>query len=198
LIANDPNTCNFADTTTFTINVYSLPTSNFTFAPDPPVENTPTSFNNLASPDAVNFKWLFGDGDSLLTNSRLQIKHQYNATGTYNACLIAINAAGCADTFCQDVRAIVAALVDVPNAFTPQSGDVNSKIFVKGFGITKIKFIIWNRWGQKVFETNDKNIGWDGKYRGAIQPMDVYAYTLDVEFFDGTKTTKKGDVTLIR
>jgi gliding motility-associated-like protein len=198
LIANDPNTCNLADTTSFTINVFGLPTSNFTFAPDPPVENTPTSFNNLASPDAVNFKWLFGDGDSLLTNSRLQIKHQYNATGTYNACLIAINAAGCADTFCQDVRAVVSALVDVPNAFTPQSGDVNSKIFVKGFGITKMKFIIWNRWGQKVFETNDKNIGWDGKYRGAIQPMDVYAYTLDVEFFDGTKTTKKGDITLIR
>jgi len=198
LIANDPNTCNLADTTTFTINVFALPVSNFTFAPDPPAENTPTSFNNLASPDAVNFKWLFGDGDSLLTNSRLQIKHQYNATGTYNACLIAINAAGCADTLCQDVRAVVAALVDVPNAFTPQSGDINSKIFVKGFGITKIKFIIWNRWGQKVFETNDKNIGWDGKYRGAIQPMDVYAYTLDVEFFDGTKTTKKGDVTLIR
>lgn len=198
MIASDPNTCNLADTTTFTITVYSLPVSNFTFAPDPPVENTPTAFNNLASPDAVNFKWLFGDGDSLLTTSRLQIKHQYNATGTYNACLIAINPAGCADTLCQDVRAVIAALIDIPNAFTPQSGDVNSKIFVRGFGITKMKFIIWNRWGQKVFETNDKNIGWDGKYRGAIQPMDVYAYTLDVEFFDGTKTTKKGDITLIR
>jgi hypothetical protein len=54
-------------------------------------------------------------------------------------------------------------LVDVPNAFTPQRGDVNSVVFARGFGITKIRFIIWNRWGQKVFETNDKNIGWDGK-----------------------------------
>jgi gliding motility-associated-like protein len=198
LIANDPNTCNLADTTTFTITVFDNPVSNFSFAPEPPIENTPTSFNNLASPDAVNFKWLFGDGDSLLTTSRLQIKHQYNATGTYNACLIAINAAGCADTLCQDVNAVIAALVDVPNAFTPQSGDINSKIFARGFGITKVKFIIWNRWGQKVFETNDKNIGWDGKYKGVVQPMDVYAYTLDVEFFDGSKTTKKGDITLIR
>jgi gliding motility-associated-like protein len=198
LIANDPNTCNLADTTTTTITVFPIPVSNFTFTPDPPVENTPTSFNNLASPDAVKFKWLFGDGDSLLTTSRLQVKHQYNATGTYNACLIAINSAGCADTLCQDVRAVIFALVDLPNAFTPQSGDINSKVFARGFGITKIKFIIWNRWGQKVFETNDKNIGWDGKYKGIIQPMDVYAYTLDVEFFDGTKTTKKGDITLIR
>lgn len=198
LIANDPNTCNLADTTSATITVFPNPTSNFTFSPDPPVENTPTSFNNLASPDAVKFKWLFGDGDSLLTNSRLQVKHQYNATGTYNACLIAINSAGCADTLCQDVKAVVAALVDVPNAFTPNRGDANSVVYVRGFGITKIRFIIWNRWGQKVFETNDKNIGWDGKYKGVIQPMDVYAYTLDVEFFDGTKTIKKGDITLIR
>jgi len=187
-----------SDTTTTTINVFPIPVSNFTFAPDPPVENTPTSFDNLASPDAVKFKWLFGDGDSLITTSRLQVKHQYNATGTYNACLIAINAAGCADTLCQDVRAVIFALVDVPNAFTPQRGDVNSVVFARGFGITKIRFIIWNRWGQKVFETNDKNIGWDGKYKGVIQPMDVYAYTLDVEFFDGKKTTKKGDITLIR
>jgi gliding motility-associated-like protein len=96
------------------------------------------------------------------------------------------------------VRALVVAGVDVPNAFTPLKGGINSIVYVKGFGIVKMRFIIWNRWGQKVFETNDRNIGWDGKYRGVIQPMDVYAYTLDVEFFDGTKTTKKGDITLIR
>ena len=198
LIANDPNTCNLADTTSAVINVFPIPTANFTFSPDPPVENTQTSFNNLSSPDATNFKWFFGDGDSLITTSRLQIKHQYNTTGTFNACLVAINPAGCADTLCQDVRAVIVSLVDVPNAFTPKSGDVNSKVFVRGFGITKMKFIIWNRWGQKVFETNDRNSGWDGKFKGVIQPMDVYAYTLDVEFFDGTKATKKGDITLIR
>jgi gliding motility-associated-like protein len=134
----------------------------------------------------------------LITTSRLSVQHQYNVTGTFNACLVAINAAGCADSICQNVRAVIAALLDVPNAFTPQSGDINSKVFVRGFGITKIKFIIWNRWGQKVFETNDRNIGWDGKFKGVIQPMDVYAYTIDAEFFDGTKTTKKGDITLIR
>ena len=47
-------------------------------------------------------------------------------------------------------------------------------------------------------ETNDVNIGWDGKFKGGVQPMDVYAYTLSVEFFDGKKATKKGDITLIR
>jgi len=198
LIAIDSATCNIADTTSHTISVFDNPVSNFSFVPDPPIENTATTFTNLASPDAINFKWLFGDGDSLITSSRANVLHQYNATGTFDACLIAINAAGCADTFCLPVRTLIVPAIDVPNAFTPNSGDVNSRVFARGFGITKMRFIIWNRWGQKVFETNDRNIGWEGKYKGVVQPMDVYAYTLDVEFFDGTKATKKGDITLIR
>jgi gliding motility-associated-like protein len=199
LIAIDPNTCNITDTTSLSIEVFDNPVSNYSFAPVPAVENTPTTFTNLASQDAVRFKWLFGDGDSLVTASRSPVTHQYNATGKYNACLVSINAAGCADTLCQQVDAIVAALVDVPNAFTPNSGDVNSKVFVRGFGVTKLKFTVWNRWGQKVFETASMKEGWDGRNnKGELQPMEVYAYTLYAEFFDGKKVTKKGDITLIR
>lgn len=198
LIAVDSATCNIIDSTFHTITIFDNPTANFSWAPDPPVENTSTTFTNLSSPDAIRFKWDFGDGDTLLTNSRNQIQHQYNATGTFNACLIAMNSFGCADTVCQPVRALIIPVVDVPNAFTPQSGDVNSKVFVRGFGIAKMKFIIWNRWGQKVFETDNRNTGWDGRIKSVVQPMDVYAYTLDIEFSDGTKTTRKGDITLIR
>ena len=199
LIANNPNTCNLSDTTAaFTITVFDSPTPDFSFAPVPPLENTPTTFTNLSSPDAIRFRWDFGDGDTLLTTSRAPIQHQYNATGTFNACLTAYNAIGCDSTICKDVIATIVPLVDVPNAFTPQSGDVNSVVFVRGFGIAKMQFIIWNRWGQKVFETNSVSQGWDGKVKGVVQPMDVYAYTLSIEFSDGTKTTKKGDITLIR
>jgi gliding motility-associated-like protein len=96
------------------------------------------------------------------------------------------------------VKVLVEAAVDVPNAFTPLSNDRNNTIYVRGFGIAKLRFVIWNRWGQKIFETESKQKGWDGKYKGVVQPMDVYAYTLEVEFTDGSKTTKKGDITLIR
>jgi hypothetical protein len=86
----------------------------------------------------------------------LPVQHQYNATGTFNACITAYNAAGCADTTCKPVKALIFPLVDVPNAFTPQRGDINSIVMVKGFGIAKMQFIIWNRWGQKVFETANR------------------------------------------
>jgi gliding motility-associated-like protein len=198
MIASDPNTCNKIDTTGFTIIVYDKPMANFSYTPVTPVENTPVTFTNLSSTNSVRFKWVFGDGDSLLTTSTAPVQHQYNATGTFNACLVAYNAAGCPDDTCQQVRTIVIPALDVPNAFTPNSNNVNSTVYVRGFGLAKMRFIIWNRWGQKVFETGNRNEGWNGKVNGTVQPMDVYAYTLDVEFFDGTKATRKGDITLIR
>jgi gliding motility-associated-like protein len=198
LVAIDSGTCNIIDSAFGSIEVFGNPVANFSYSPIPPIENTPNIFTNLSSPDAVRFKWFFGDGDSLLTTSRNPVQHQYNATGTFNACLIAYNAASCPDTFCLDVTTIIVPVVDVPTGFTPSSGDINSKVFVRGFGISKMKFIIWNRWGQKVFETDNRNSGWDGRFKGVIQPMDVYAYTLEVVFFDGEKASKKGDITLIR
>ncbi len=198
LTANNDFTCNKTDNTSVTLTLYGKPIAQFSYTPIPPVANTPDVFNNLSSDDAVSFVWYFGDGDSLATASRAPVVHQYNSTGTFNACLIATNAAGCVDTTCKQVETIINPLVDVPNAFTPNSNDINNKVKVMGFGISRMRFIIWNRWGQKVFETNDQHIGWDGRYKGALQPMDVYAYTLDVQFFDGTKTTRKGDITLIK
>jgi gliding motility-associated-like protein len=198
LIVIDPNTCNVRDTVFGTINVFEKPTANFLYSPTTPVVNTPHVFTNTSSVNAVRFKWDFGDGTILETTSRNNITHQFNATGKFNVCLIAFTESGCSDTLCEPVSAIVVPKLDVPNAFTPNSGDINSTIMVKGFGIAKMRFIIWNRWGQKVFETNNPLQGWDGRVKGVVQPMDVYAYTLDVEFFDGTKATKKGDITLIR
>jgi gliding motility-associated-like protein len=198
LIAVDSSTCNVSDTTTEVVIASDKPTANFSATPQPPIVNTAITFTNLSSADAVRFKWLFGDGDSLLTTSRLAVDHEYNSTGTFNACLIAYNQYNCTDTICKPIQTLIDAAVDVPNAFTPLSSDGNNIVYVRGFGITKMRFIIWNRWGQKVFETNTKRQGWDGKYNGVVQPMDVYAYTLDIEFFDGKKITKTGDITLIR
>jgi gliding motility-associated-like protein len=194
----DSATCNIVDSDTFAITVSGLPTADFTASPQPPVLNTPITFTNLSSPDAVRFKWMFGDGDSLITTSRAPVEHEYNATGTYTACLVAYNISGCADDTCKQVTTLIQPALDVPNAFTPLSGDVNSTIFVRGFGIAKMKFTIWSRWGEKVFESSSKRIGWDGRYKGKLMPMDVYAYTLEVEFSDGKRASKKGDITLIR
>ncbi len=81
-------------------------------------------------------------------------------------------------------------LVDVPSAFTPGKFGANSIIRVVGFGIKEMKWSIYNRWGQKVYESNSLKSGWDGTFKGKLQPMDVYAYTLVGYFFKWTENSK--------
>lgn len=196
LIARDTNTCNKIDTSAyFTITVVPKPTAMFNWAPNPPQENIPVTFTNQSSADATHFLWNFGDGESSTETNPV---HEYIATGSYLAELIAYNAVNCTDTFRRSVEVIIKPLLDVPNAFTPGRFGINSFITVRGFGIGKMDWKIYNRWGQVVFQTNNRKQGWDGTYKGKLQPMDVYAYTLDVEFTDGKKLRKTGDITLLR
>lgn len=195
----DSATCNVEDSTSFTLQAIAKPVAVIgNVSPQPPIVNTPLSFTNNSSSDAIRFKWFFGDGDSLNTASRDLVTHEYNTTKKYDVKLIAFNSNGCSDTAFRQVQTLVQPALDVPNAFTPLSGGVNGVVQPRGFAIGKMKFTIYNRWGQKVFETENRKEGWDGRYKGVVQPMDVYVYTLEVEFTDGTKATKKGDITLIR
>jgi gliding motility-associated-like protein len=86
----------------------------------------------------------------------------------------------------------------VANAFTPNGDGKNDKIFVRGFGIQKMTWTVYNRWGTIVYQGTDPNEGWDGTYKGKLQPQDVYHYTLVVEFSTKERMTKKGDITLLR
>ncbi len=199
LIVIDSTTCNIIDSTQFTIHLIGKPTSSFVYSPAQPIPNTPVIFTNQATPDAVRFKWLFGDGTSEVKDTRDTAVHQYNVTNpAWNACLVAFNSNGCSDTACQPVATLINPLLDVPNAFTPGRFGENGTIRVVGFGITHMIWRIYNRWGQQVFESDDPAIGWDGTFKGMVQSMDVYAYTLEAEFSDGTRAVKKGNITLIR
>jgi gliding motility-associated-like protein len=194
----DSATCNIVDSTSFTITVNSNPAAAFIYFPKPPQINTAVEFINNST-GAVSYLWNYGDGDSLYTIRKdTTVKHFYNATGIYQACLIAYNQFGCTDTACDNIAARAVPALDVPNAFTPNGDGVNDKVFVRGFAIAKMAWRIYNRWGTIVFTTNNRQEGWDGKYKGALQPQEVYTYTLDIQFSDGSKASKTGDITLLR
>ncbi len=87
----------------------------------------------------------------------------------------------------------------VPNIFSPNQDGENDDFKVLSNFIDQIHLIIYNRWGEKIFETKDKNQAWDGTYKGSLLPPDVYAYYFNVVCIgDGKKYAKKGNVTLIR
>jgi gliding motility-associated-like protein len=87
----------------------------------------------------------------------------------------------------------------VPSAFTPGTGTgINDVLYVYGNGIKKLKFVVVNRWGEKVFECDNISKGWDGMYKGELQSIGVYSFFAEVEYLNGDKKNKKGSVTLIR
>jgi PKD repeat protein len=176
------------------------PDPNFVISPSKPVSNTPPRFSNLSSPDAVRFKWEFGDGESMLTKSTEPFIHRYNASGTFKVCLTAYDKDGNENTICKAVDVITEPDIKVRDMFMPGSSDEDSVASISGFAIASIHFTVFNRWGQKVFETTNRNEGWDGKEKGKgkTQAAGLYPYTLKVEFLDGTKTTKTGGITLIK
>lgn len=88
--------------------------------------------------------------------------------------------------------------VYLPNAFSP-NGDNNNDVFrIRSNFIDQVEMAIYDRWGEKIFETTDKNTWWDGTYKGNLLPPDVYAYYFKVRCIDGDTYFKKGNVTLIR
>ena len=195
LIAYDSTTCNKIDTSDFfTIVIKEKPLALFTWSPNPPEPNVPVRFTNLST-FADTYLWEFGDGE---TSTAFAPVHEYNTTGKYTARLTASSRAGCSAVFDLPVDVIINPLLDVPNAFTPGRFGINSVVNVRGFGIVKMEWKIYNRWGQLIFQSASKRQGWDGTFKGILQPIDVYGYTLDAEFSDGKKVRKTGDITLLR
>lgn len=190
----DSSTCNIKDDTTVTITVFPIPVASGYANPVVGLANQPINFFNTST-GAVRYTWYFGDGDS---SSLENPSHTFNESRDFEVKLIAFNTAGCSDTFPITVTAKVIPLLDVPNAFTPGKFGVNSAVAVTGFGIGKMDWRIYNRWGQLVYHTNNRKDSWDGTFKGKPQPMDVYTYTLDVQFTDGKKLRKTGDITLLR
>ena len=86
----------------------------------------------------------------------------------------------------------------VPNAFTPNGDGKNDVLYVRGSFIEKINFMIYDRWGEKVFESNDVKKGWDGTFRKKELDPAVYAYYLEVDCIGGKKFFKKGNISLLR
>jgi gliding motility-associated-like protein len=88
--------------------------------------------------------------------------------------------------------------VFIPNSFTPDGNNRNDKFYAIANGANSYKLIIYNRWGQIVFETTDPKSGWDGTFNGAECQEGVYSYML---IYKGRKTHNKqtrGSIILMR
>ena len=117
---------------------------------------------------------------------------------TYNVALT--DTADCfTETFSFNINVEKKYSVDVPTAFTPNGDNLNDLIMVKGWGIKELKhFRIFDRYGALVYETNDIEMGWDGKYKGVEQESGIYNYIVSVLSYDGNVREIKGAFELIK
>lgn len=105
---------------------------------------------------------------------------------------------GCSATDTVVVTVNIIEGIGVPNAFSPNGDQINDELFVMGQGIVKMNFIVYNRYGQKVFETTDQSRGWDGTLDGKKLNGGVFAYYLEYTLISGASGTIKGNVTVVR
>lgn len=194
MYAFNPTTCNRVDSQTRYITLNPSPEADFSYTPVVPEVNVPYYFTNK-SKGAVEYFWNFGDGAS---STVINPEHTYKRSGSYSVCLVAMNKEGCTDTVCKPLLADVQPLADIPNAFSPNGDGKNDVLYVRGYGIETMNLRIYNRWGEKVFESNDVDYGWDGTAGGKPQEIEAYAFVLNVTFTDGTTFNKKGNITLLR
>jgi len=183
------------------------PVSDFTADPMHTDIRTPEiNFEDL-SIGATQLVWNFGDGDTLLNATNPS--HTYLDFGTYPVVLSTVNQYGCKDTLELPIIIDPYYTFDAPNAFTPNpyggSGGyydptslTNQVFHPMSEYVIDFHMLIFNRWGEIVFESFDINIGWDGYYRGELSAQDVYVWKIDITYVDGYQISEVGDLTLLQ
>ncbi|MBN9293624.1 MAG: gliding motility-associated C-terminal domain-containing protein, partial [Flavobacteriia bacterium] len=123
-------------------------------------------FNNM-SEGATSYKWYFGDETGYSTKEHPKYTYDPNIFRNYNVMLVATNQDGCTDTARVVIRMTEDVVFYVPNSFTPDGDNYNNifkPVFVEGFDAFEYEMLIFDRWGEVIFETHDINYGWDGTY----------------------------------
>ncbi|HYG49741.1 MAG TPA: choice-of-anchor L domain-containing protein [Flavobacteriales bacterium] len=191
--------CVFDSTFSQVVCVYADPVPEFTWNPVPTILLPNTNFVNLST-NSVSYIWNFMNVDSSIAINPSYNFNNFEA-GDYLVCLQATSIEGCTATVCHNVTVMDEYLIYVPNVFTPD-GDGTNDIFipsVKGLKGEGYEFMIFNRWGEMIFFTSDKQSGWDGTHKGVISKEDVYVWKMRApsSLSDDVKELT-GHVTLLR
>ena len=108
------------------------------------------------------------------------------------------DAAGCTATDTVTVAVMEAYSIFVPGSFSPNGDGNNDMLYVRGAGIKELTFVVFDRFGEKVFESTNVNDGWDGSFRGKDMNTGIYVWYAEAVFYNATTQKLKGDVSLVR
>lgn len=146
--------------------------------------------------NSVTYSWNFGDGG---TSTVLNPQHTYADKGEYLVSLVTVSPDGCRDSISMPVEIKPEFTLYIPNAFTPDGNGLNDYFTAKGTEINEFKMMIFDRWGEKIFETDNIYKGWDGTANGGSKMSEngVYVYKILVKDFHNKQHDYTGHVTLL-
>ena len=189
--------CSASITNNNVVNVYPKPIAKFT--PDPSETQLITAninFNNY-SIGASYYNWNFGDN---ITSTDFSPSHMYSDTGLFEVRLIASSQQQCRDTAYEYVHIVGSFSFWCPSAFSPNDDLKNDGFTGYGVGIKSATFTIFNRWGEKIYFSDNLANPWDGSFwnEGNRCPEDVYVYLFDVVSEDNEHHKYTGRVSLVK
>lgn len=166
------------------------------FTANPTGGHAPLTVNfNNTSTGASTYNWTFGDGNNSININPNNI---YNGNGTYTVTLIA-STPSCADTAYAIIIVEDPLSLYIPNVFSPNNDGVNDVFCIKSTGIKEISLLIFNRWGQKLYEFSGDRAAWDGKEsNGNNAPDGTYFFMVKAKGFDEKEIEKQGTLNLFR
>lgn len=176
------------------------PTANFIANPQSvEILNPDITFIDYSASNIISWQWNFGDSTvSFIQNPN----HSYQNEGTYLVTLIVQNSSGCIDTIEQTVTVEGFTTFYVPNSITPNA-DGKNDIFIPvctRVDVNNYSMMIFDRWGNLIFKTNDFTKGWDGKVKrsGDLVQEDVYVYSITYHDLKNVERRLIGNVNVIK
>ena len=199
LAVTDSNGCANAFSAPDLIHVFSNPVAGFNITPPQSAPVFSSVLFNDQSLSADQWLWNFGDflnSTSILPNPAFI----YTESGEYKIKLTVMNNEGCTDTVSHTIIIEPEFVLYIPNAFTPDNDELNDSFTPRGMGFFDFEMEIYNRWGEKIYYTNNTDKSWDGRAKGEmeISKQDVYVYKIWVKDFKEQVHYYVGNVTLIR
>ena len=175
--------------------------TNFVFAPDTVFIDEPlVYFGNASSQNALTFTWDFGGLGSSTESSPTYLFPDHEG-GIYTVCLTAYDVNGCSSEFCLPIPIFDLLTVSVPNAFTPNGDGINDD-FLPIFNLPWVvdyKFMVFNRWGEQIFGTDQPGKPWNGSYSDVVAKEEVYVWKLVCrDQLSGDLIERIGHVTLLK
>lgn len=184
------------------ITVYPLPDAAFdasTFLIDN-IESTVEFYNE--STGATNYYWSFGDGTDSITDENPIYEFDGITSASFNVELTAVSQYGCIDKIIHPVILSGQTIYYIPNTFTPNGDPFNNvfqPVFTSGFDPYDFQMVIYNRWGEQIFISNDAKGYWDGTYNGKIVEDGIYTWRIEYKSLgNDERTVITGNVTVIR